>query len=555
MLESGKTLVCAAGGRLSVWDVSSGKQRHLLRLTGIAFDHLVFLPDSRTVAAGNGNGVVQLYDALEGKLLTDASQPTAAVRRIATCADGRTLAVVHDDYRLRFWDRSRGEATGTLGDLSSLSSLAFAPIPIHDRPALLLSKGRVTVIDVPAGKPLLEYGREIANVGRIFKCACLSPDGDAVAAVCDDGLLYLWDRATGKITANIKNAWSPSSLDFSADGKTLAMGTTNGDVVLFDRAAAKEAWRTRVETPVYFTDIRVRFIAGGRLIAAEGGNIKLALLESDTGKISYLAPLLDQPGDHFAFSPDGRMIASNDPYLSAKGIVRIYERVTGKTRLELKGHRAQVYAVAFSPDGDELLSGGSDTTVLAWDMTGRVRFGKEDWDDKELAIMAKELGQADAAKAYQSILRLALSGRSAAALRPHIVRLDAKRFRAIIARLADDEEMERQRAEAELIELGAVVLPALEAAEKERYPSAEGAERARDIAKRIRAGHKAPPTAARLQMLRAIEALERDGSAAAHALLRDLAAGMPEIEATREAADALTRLEKRRPRGFPVTKK
>ena len=64
-----------------------------------------------------------------------------------------------------------------------------------------------------------------------------------------------------------------------------------------------------------------------------------------------------------AFSPDGQRIVSG----SLDKTVRVWDAATGKEMLTLKGHRDGVESVAFSPDGQWILSGSSGGTVKMWD--------------------------------------------------------------------------------------------------------------------------------------------------------------------------------------------
>ncbi|MFP2957831.1 WD40 repeat domain-containing protein [Myxococcus sp. 1LA] len=64
-----------------------------------------------------------------------------------------------------------------------------------------------------------------------------------------------------------------------------------------------------------------------------------------------------------AFSPDGRLLASG----GYDAIVRVWDVETGAQVAELKGHEAEVHAVAFSPDGRWLAAAGRPGALWLWD--------------------------------------------------------------------------------------------------------------------------------------------------------------------------------------------
>jgi WD40 repeat protein len=74
-----------------------------------------------------------------------------------------------------------------------------------------------------------------------------------------------------------------------------------------------------------------------------------------------------------AFSPDGKTLASGSGVFDARtrkwaaGVVNLWDVSSGKSRATLKGHTDFVFALAFSPDGSRLASGGADRMVLVWD--------------------------------------------------------------------------------------------------------------------------------------------------------------------------------------------
>jgi hypothetical protein len=147
------------------------------------------------------------------------------------------------------------------------------------------------------------------------------PGGAALATAGVDGVVRLWDAATGQPRQTLAGhaaALRSGSVAFSPDGALLASGGMDRAVKVWDAATGAE----------------------------------LLTLDDHTGPVFAVA-----------FSPDGARLASG----SRDGTVKLWEPRTGEKVLTLRGHASEVYTVAFSGDGARLVTAGRDGAVLVWD--------------------------------------------------------------------------------------------------------------------------------------------------------------------------------------------
>jgi WD40 repeat protein len=521
------------GDVLHLWEVGTGR----LARTWKAPDRLgalAFSPDGKLLAGGDRyRDAVHLWDVATGRELTPERGHASELRALAVSRDGRHVASLDAANSVRLWDAATDRQLRVWDSVGYPPALAFSP----DGRALAFSnpKGHLCLWDVGTGRLL----RRMRHGGGC-DWAAFTPDGQSVVGCqfprgdsVPDTDIYVWEAATGRRLreARIGPEDTITCVALAPDGRTLFVQPG-----LWDLATC------RPRLPLSrVTAFAAAFSADGRLLVTSGEDHHVHLWELASGQERAALPGHKTGSWAVALSPDGRLLASGDGRDNA---VRLRDLATGRELPALAGHAADASGLLFSADGTRLFSASDDTTVLAWDMTGRLPpLDGPAPDHRRLEALWADLAGTDAARAGRAVWALAAAPRQAvpfleqnlrpAALDPALER----RARELLAQLDADDFKARERAVAALQKMGDTVSPFLRGALPGR-PSAE----ARQRLERLVAGlGSAGLSADELRAVRAVEALEHAGRPEARRLVEKLAGGAPEARLTQEAKVSLRR--------------
>jgi WD40 repeat protein len=257
--------------------------------------------DDRTMAIGGTDGSLRLLDLETGDLRKASGRHAAAVSDARFTPDGRSVVTTGDDGDVIVWDARRATATETL---SGHAGFVFSPM--------------------------------------------ISRDGTTLYTASLDGTVFIWDLAgrerLGRPLRVGAEGTGSAGMALSSDGRVVAVARRGGAVAVVDARSLTERRTIRVLAAGSIT--RLVFAPGGHLLVVGGDTGALALVDTDSGRVTRMRGhrgYIITPG----VSADGRRLVT----ASVDGTVRLWSLPSGRPLRAALRFPDGVYDAQLSPDG------------------------------------------------------------------------------------------------------------------------------------------------------------------------------------------------------------
>ncbi len=148
----------------------------------------------------------------------------------------------------------------------------------------------------------------------------------------------------------------------ASDDKTIRVwDTSTGEIVRILRGQIGKGHEGKIYAAALSPDDQLLAIGGK---TGNPNDRRIRLINLQTGEVKALLKGHEDVILGLAFSPDGNRLISG----SNDNTARIWDVLTHKTIHVLKGHKERIYSLVFSPDGSLAVTGSDDDTLKLWNV-------------------------------------------------------------------------------------------------------------------------------------------------------------------------------------------
>ncbi|XP_066579076.1 telomerase protein component 1 isoform X2 [Amia ocellicauda] len=373
-------------GQIEVWDIDSGCRTvevdaHKNSITGCDVT-----TDRKNLATVSLDSKLKVWAVPKGSLAAILNNP-CPLNCVTFHPEGHLVVAGGWDKAVRLWNWLTGQSVATLsGHEVSVRSLSFSPSG-----GLLTSgclSGDVRLWSAPTWKCVGHY-RAHQGATEVLR---FMEGGRLLLSGGSDNMVHLWSGSLGLSIGQLGDSMERSAasqgqgsgrsatvespaLCVAVAGDYVAVGYQSNGIHLYHRDSGERRWVSEgpgvsVRCLLWLqTESQAELLVSG----SDDHVVRLWCRETE-GHMRSLCRLVGHRGPVLALacSPDLLASASEDFTVSLWSVqsLRVEAGQSGDLILTsvLRGHTGGVTCLCFSPNGQELLSGGKDQSLLVWDV-------------------------------------------------------------------------------------------------------------------------------------------------------------------------------------------
>jgi cytochrome c len=272
------------------------------------------------------------------------------VRSLAISPDGSTAISGSFDQSAIIWRLDAGSARAVLrfheGAVNAVAVMS------NGRFFTAGEDGRIALWTLGDSAPMQIFE---GHSGPIVSLA-VSPDEQEIASASWDESASVSSLTNGQSKSFKGHRGNVNAVGFLPDGRLVSAGYDTNVRIWPKNPEAGTASVTTLGSPVSALTIS----KDGEIVAAAADGV-ITLLKSD-GALRASVETQEVPITSLALSADGTRLAA----ASIAGTITVIDRIAARVLFQIAGTKQPVWALAFAPDGRELLSGGNDRLIRRW---------------------------------------------------------------------------------------------------------------------------------------------------------------------------------------------